>query len=127
MVTGYPLPGRASGVVGLVAGFGANCLAVMEFEGHLILTNGTHRTAALRRAGLTHVPALIQKVSRWEELESLFGTSTFDKLETYLEMARPPLFKDYFDPQLARPVKTPRRLTQIKVTFGWENLEVPIV
>ncbi len=126
-VTGYPLPGRASGVVGLVAGFGANCLSVMAFEGRLILNNGTHRAVALRQAGFTHVPVLVQHVSRREELEALFSTSIYEKVEFYMNMPRPPLFKDYLDPKLARPTKVPRRLTQIKLTFGWENIEVPLV
>jgi hypothetical protein len=126
-VTGYPLPGRASGVIGLVAGFGANCLAVMSFEGRLILNNGTHRAVALRKAGFTHVPVLVQHVSRKEELESLFSTDTYEKVEFYMGMPRPPLFKDYLDAKLARPTKVPRRLTQIKLTFGWENIEVPLV
>lgn len=126
-VTGYPLPGRASGVVGLVAGFGANCLAVTEFEGRLILNNGTHRAAALWQAGITHAPSLIQQASRVEELEALFSTKLYQRVETYMKAPRPPLFKDYFDPRLTRAVKVPRRLTQIKLTFGWENIEVPVV
>jgi hypothetical protein len=126
-VTGYPLPGRASGVVGLVAGFGANCLSVMAFEGRLILNNGTHRAAALRQAGMTHAPAIIQHISRREELEAVFSSDVLEKVEVYLEMARPPLFKDYFDPKLSRPVKVPRRLTQVKLTFGWESIDVPVV
>lgn len=126
-VTGHQLPGRAAGVVGLVAGPGANCLAVTSFEGRLILNNGTHRAAALRANGITHAPAIIQHVTRSDELEALFSSGTFEKIETYLELPRPPMFKDYFDPHLARILKVPRRLTQVKLTFGWESLEIPVV
>jgi hypothetical protein len=126
-VTGHQLPGRAAGVVGLVAGPGANCLAVTSFEGRLILNNGTHRAAALQASGITHAPAIIQHVTRSEELEALFSSRTFERIETYLELPRPPMFKDYFDPQLARALKMPRRLTQVKLTFGWESIEIPVV
>jgi hypothetical protein len=126
-VTGYPLPGRASGVIGLVAGFGANCLAVTAYDGRLILHNGTHRSAALWRAGFTHVPAIIQQVSDLHELEAIYDERVFDRLESFFKMPRSPMFKDYFDPRLTHPMKVPRHLTQIKVTFGWESIEIPVV
>lgn len=121
------LPGRAGGVVGLIVGAGSNCLSVMEYEGRFILHNGTHRTAALRKAGFTHIPVIVQRVSLLEELEFLFGTSTYERLEKYMELGRPPMFKDYFDPNVTSQVKVPRRLTQVKVTYGSESIEVPIV
>jgi hypothetical protein len=37
------------------------------------------------------------------------------------------MFKDYFDPALARALKMPRKLTQVKLTFGWESIEIPVV
>jgi hypothetical protein len=126
-VTGHQLPGRAAGVVGLVAGPGANCLAVTSFDGRLILNNGTHRAAALLASGITHVPAIVQHCTRTEEVEALFSSSTYEKIKTYLELARPPMFKDYFDPALARALKMPRKLTQVKLTFGWESIEIPVV
>jgi hypothetical protein len=126
-VTGYPLPGRASGVIGLVAGFGANCLAVTAFDGRLILHNGTHRSAALWRAGFTHVPAVIQYVADMNEFEAVYDGKIFDRLENFFKMPRSPMFKDYFDPRLTYATKVPRRLTQIKVTFGYENIEIPVV
>ncbi len=126
-VTGHQLPGRAAGVIGLVAGPGANCLAVTSFEGRLILNNGTHRAAALLASGITHVPAIVQHCTRPEELEALFSSGTFEKIKTYLELPRPPMFKDYFDPVLARNLKMPRKLTQVKLTFGWESIEIPVV
>jgi hypothetical protein len=126
-VTGHQLPGRAAGVIGLVAGPGANCLAVTSFDGRLILNNGTHRAAALLASGITHVPAIVQHCTRSEEIEALFSSGTYEKIKTYLELARPPMFKDYFDPALARPLKTARKLTQVKLTFGWESIEIPVV
>jgi hypothetical protein len=126
-VTGHQLPGRAAGVIGLVAGPGANCLAVTSFEGRLILNNGTHRAAALLASGITHAPAIIQHCTRAEEVEALFSSGTYEKIKTYLNLPRPPMFKDYFDPALARALKMPRKLTQVKLTFGWESIEIPVV
>ncbi len=126
-VTGHQLPGRAAGVIGLVAGPGANCLAVTSFEGRLILNNGTHRATALRASGIRHVPAIIQHCTHREELEMIFSTRTFDKIEAGLPLPRPPMFKDYFDPRLARALKVTRKLTQVKITFGWESIEIPVV
>ena len=126
-VTDYPLPGRAAGVVGLVAGMGANCLSVISFDGRLILHNGTHRAAALWQAGFRQVPAIVQEVASLDELDALFSSRTYYRIKPFLEMKRPPMFKDYFDDKLTASVKVPRRLTQIKITFGWENIEVPLV
>jgi hypothetical protein len=126
-VTGYPLPGRAAGVIGLVAGPGSNCFSVTAYQGRHILNNGTHRAAALRLRGVTHAPVLVQRASRPEELEALFSSGIYGRLNTFLGLPRPPLFRDYFDLAFAHPLSVPRRLTQIKLTFGWESIEVPIV
>lgn len=126
-VTGYQLPGRAAGVIGLVAGPGSNCLSVTAYQGRVILNNGTHRAAALYRQGVTHVPVIVQHASYAEELEALFSSKVMERLSTFLELGHPPLFKDYFNTLLTKSLSVPRKLTQIKVTFGWESIEVPIV
>ena len=59
--------------MGLVVGFSSNYLNVVAAEGRLVLNNGYHRVYALRERGVTHVPCVMQRVTRREELE-LVGT-----------------------------------------------------
>jgi hypothetical protein len=66
-------------------------------------TAATARTAA----GHTHVPCLIQNVSRREELE-LVAPEIQQHIDLHLEAPRPPLLKDYFDDRLHLSLHVPR-------------------
>ena len=90
-----------------------------------MLNNGSHRAFALREMGITHVPCLIQHVSRREEL-SVIASGDFNTApDVYLKDARPPMLKDYFDSKLRKLVRVSRTLRQVKVGFGVEQLDVP--
>jgi len=124
-IAGYQPTGPVSGVIGLVVGFGSNFLNVIYAEDRLVLNNGSHRAYALREMGLTQAPCIIQYVSRREELKVIAGNDLQQNPELYLKAPRPPLLKDYFDPKLRKLVMVPRKLRQIKVTFGVEQIDVP--
>ncbi len=61
--TGYP-----TALVVLPVGYGTNLLSAVAAEGRLVLNNGSHRAYALRAAGISHVPAAVQQVTRRDEL-----------------------------------------------------------
>jgi len=111
----------------LAVGYGANYLTAIEIEGRLVLQNGSHRAYALREAGHTRVPCLIQRVSRREELEAIIGADheLNRRPELFLEAARPPVLKDYFDPQLRMLVHVPRTARQLRVAVNFEAFDVP--
>ena len=124
-VTGHPRPGTVAGVVALTVGFGSNFLNAIRCEGRLVLSNGTHRAYCLRGMGYTHVPCIIQHVSNREELDATASGDLRRHPDTYLSQARPPMFKDYFDPKLHRIVPVPRRLRQIRIKFDIDESDVP--
>jgi hypothetical protein len=124
-VPSYDPPGPPFAVMGLVMGFGSNYLNTIQAEGRLILGNGSHRAFALREAGVTHVPAVIQKVSRREELNVIAAPEVQNHPDVYLTSLRPPLLKDYFDPILRKIIDVRKQLRQVKVSFGVETIDVP--
>jgi len=124
-VTNYSRQGPVTSVLGLVIGYGANFLSGIKLENRLILLNGSHRAFALRDMGITHVPCLVQHVSRREELEVLVQGEVSQKPDIYLKAPRPPLLKDYFDPALCKKVPVARKDRLVRVTFGVEQSDIP--
>jgi hypothetical protein len=117
--------GTVAGAVGLLVGFSVNYLQVIHVDGRLILGNGSHRAYALRALGVTHVPAIIQEVTRRDELEVVGIAELTATPDRYLKDVRPPLLKDYFDDRLRIVVPVPRQDRQVKIVFGVEPLDVP--
>lgn len=117
--------GPIAGVVGLVVGYGSNYINVISSEGRLVLNNGYHRTYALRDLGVTHVPCVIQKVTRREELAVVAGTALRRHPDLYLSAPRPPLLKDLFDVRLSRTLFLPPKARQVRVSFSIEEVSVP--
>jgi len=126
-ILGYAAPGAVSAVVALVVGFGSNFLNAIHVENRLILNNGSHRAFALRHLGLTHVPCIVQHVPSREELKIIASSSLSRNLDLCLRHPRPPVLKDYFDPQLRKVVPVPRRLRQVRVKFELDEADVPAV
>jgi hypothetical protein len=110
--------GDMSGFAGAAVGYTANYLSAVQVDDRLILLNGTHRAAVLRTLGILKVPCLIQKVQDMDELRLVLG-ATSDVLQNpglFLQAPRPPLFCDYFDPDLAAIINMPRRLKRLSVS-----------
>jgi hypothetical protein len=124
-VTGYAAVGPLVAVLGLAVGFSSNYLQAVEVEKRLVLHNGSHRAYALRELGVTHVPCVVQTVSRREELEVVGSRELQEEPDRYLREKRPPLLKDYFDPRLRKIVRVPRLVRQVKLTFGLESIDTP--
>jgi hypothetical protein len=120
----YRRVGEVAGIVGLVVGFTPNCFSVLHVENRLILINGSHRAYALRRLGHTHAPAVVQWVSRREELPVVGAPALNKDLDLYLSSPRPPVLKDYFDERLRTIVTVPRVDRQIKIVFASETIDL---
>lgn len=121
----YQAQGPVAGIVGIVIGYGSNYLNVIAAEGRLVLNNGSHRSYALRELGVTHVPCVIQKVSTREELQVVGAGALRRNPDLYLREPRPPVLKDYFDPQLRQVVVLTPTARQVRVNYTIEELDVP--
>ncbi|HJT77515.1 MAG TPA: hypothetical protein VJ739_09980 [Gemmataceae bacterium] len=116
-VRDYQPFGPAAAVLGLVVGYGTNFLNAIAAEGRLVLHNGSHRAYALRRLGVTHAPCLIQHARTDEELMRVAMGALRRYPDVYLREPRPPVFKDYFNPQLCRTVRLPETVRHVQVRF----------
>ena len=117
--------GAATYVVAAVVGFGSNMLSAIHAENRLVLNNGSHRAYALRDAGITHAPCLIQLVSRRDELPVIAGPDLAGNLDAYLTDPRPPVLRDYFDDTLRVVAPVARKKRQVRVQISVEQVDVP--
>jgi hypothetical protein len=124
-VTGHRPFGPVAGVVGLVVGFGSGYLNVIACEGRLVLNNGYHRAYALRELGVTHVPAVVQQVRRADELGAAAGGPLRRNPDPYLRSPRPPVLKDYFDPELRSVVRLVPTARHVRVRYTVEEVDLP--
>jgi len=122
-VSGYVPQGRARYALVMYIGYGTNALNVVGINGRLILNNGSHRAYALRAAGLTHVPAVIQIATREDDLAIVQPVK--QDLPLYLQNPRPPMLKDYFNDSLHEVVNAPLSSRQIMLQFGVDQADVP--
>lgn len=107
------LPGRAEFIFGLAIGYGSNMLNVVNLGNRCVLANGSHHAFALRDAGIKRAPALIQTASRFEDLMVI--PQVQQDFALYMQSSRPPLLKDYFDPELTALIDVPVRYPQLTV------------
>jgi hypothetical protein len=106
-----------AGVVGLAVGFGSNLLNVVRVGNRYLLNNGYHRAYALRALGLSHAPCVIQTATHVDELQVVVNRRVAAQAPFFLESARPPLLKDFFDPKLCKVLPIRRRVRHIEIRF----------
>lgn len=126
-VTGLDTIGVPSKLVVLSVGYGSNYLSALSVGSRLVLHNGSHRAYALRAAGQTHAPCLVQHVSGDEQLREIVGDDhpLTDGEDPILTTARPPLFKDFFDEKLRMIVSAPALVREIQVGFDLNVTDQP--
>jgi hypothetical protein len=120
-----PPHGRPVGIVGLTVGFGSNFLNAIHAERRLVLNNGSHRAYTLRKLGVTHVPCVIQHASSREEVDVVAAQEVRRDPDLCLKHPRPPMLKDYFNPDLFMIMPAYRRLRHVVVRFQVEEYAVP--
>lgn len=102
-------------MVGLPVGFGANFMSAVRSGKRIVLQNGYHRAYALRRAGFSHAPCILEEVTRKDELKVGGDETVNQDPEFYFGAPRPPLLKDFFDPRFAKPLCVRRIDTIVEV------------
>jgi hypothetical protein len=109
--------GPVSGGIGLLVGFGCNFMSVIRSDDRMVLHNGYHRACALRALGITHAPAIVQSVTRKDELRIAANEAVLEDPAFYFLAARPPLLKDFFDPRIAKKLAVRPIETRVEVEF----------
>jgi hypothetical protein len=122
---GHESFGPISALLGVVVGFGSNFLSVIRSDNRMMLHNGYHRAYALRAAGITHAPAIIQTVTRRDELALVASPAVVDEPAFYFAAKRPPLIKDFFDPTIRKVLPVRRMEKLIEVSFEVREHDVP--
>lgn len=126
-VSGFDGIGVPSKIVALSVGYGSNYLSALSIGTRLVLHNGSHRAYALRAAGQTHAPCLVQHVATREELRDVVGDDhpLLAEEDNVLTAVRPPLFKDYFDEKLRLIVSAPAMVRRVQVGFDLDVADLP--
>jgi hypothetical protein len=119
-INGLNANGRPTHVIAVTVGYGANLLSAMRVGSRLLLHNGSHRAYALRAAGHTHAPMLIQEIPAGEE-DELLRPEVQQQKDLYLSHRRPPLLRDYFDGDLRVVAGGRRTAKQVRVQIGYEE------
>lgn len=86
----------------------------------LTLQNGIHRAYALRSLGIEYMPCLIIDPLTAGESNMLMGNWTQERLQQNSSQ-RPPLMKDFFNPNLTEKFRVPKTSRCIKVEWKIEN------
>lgn len=104
-ISGHESLGPVAAAVGVVVGYGSNFLSLVRSEDRVVLHNGYHRAVAMRAAGITHAPCVVQTVTRKDELEVSAAPAVAEDPAFYFRARRPPLLKDFFDPRIVTTLR----------------------
>ena len=114
-IAGLATFGPASHVLAFPVGFGSNFLSVVRSDKRLLLQNGYHRAYTLLAAGFTHAPAVVQTVTRKDELAIAANEEVVSNAAFYFLAARPPLLRDYLDPKTSKRLLAHRMQTSVEI------------
>lgn len=114
--------GPVTAAIGLMVGFSANFLSGIRSENRILLHNGYHRAYALRAQGITHVPCILQTVTRKDELALVADGRVSSDPAFYFKAKRPPMLRDFFDPRLAKPLRIRRIETVVEIEFKMHDM-----
>ena len=123
-LVGHAAIGPVGGIIGLMVGFGSNFLTAIQSDDRLLLHNGHHRAYALRAAGFSHAPCLIQTVTRRDELNLIAPGDVCEAPAFYFKARRPPLLMDFFNPLLTRQHLVYKSQHMIELSFEVKTFEV---
>ncbi len=108
---GRPPHGRPIGFPSYSIGFAVNYLQVWQLPDRQILMNGTHRAYTLYEQGIRQVPCIVQRVAARANVDELMLAN-----KEVCFGPRPPMFRDYFNPELFRRTTLPKHRKAIIVT-----------
>ena len=125
-VKGLKVNGHSQAVVALSVGFTTNVLNVVRYGSRMVLNNGYHRAFALRQMGVTHAPCLIQVCAHWEDVGLVGSSELMDNGPVYFSATRPPLLKDYANPELMKIFPAKRLKKEIRLTYEVNTVQLEL-
>lgn len=125
-VKGLKVNGHSQAVLALSVGFTTNVLNVVRYNKRMVLNNGYHRAFALRQMGITHAPCLIQVCTHWEDVGLTGSSEITDNGPVYFSSARPPLLKDYANPDLTRMFPAKHLRKEIRLSYEVDTAQLLI-
>ena len=124
-ISGLDPIGPISAIVSLMVGFGSNLLNAIRVDNRLLLHNGYHRACALRDAGISYAPCLVQHTTRHDELQVVAPREVVEDAAFYFRSRRPPLLKDFFDPKVSKRIRAKRRVKTVELRIDVEQSWLP--
>ena len=116
--------GLPAKVIMLIFGFGATPINLLSYDGKMFLNNGFHRVYALRKAGITHIPVVVQKITNPTiEMPKVYNNLTLDQI---LTADRLPVIQDFFDDDLVIDLKIKSKRKAVKVSWEVEDMIIPM-
>lgn len=115
--------GHPVAAVTLLVGYGSLPLNAYQAKNRVVLANGFHRIVALRLAGFTHAPVVIQPAPNPDVdfPEQIMGQSR----AYLLNSPRPVLLKDFFDDPLTIELKLKPRRKSVRLVWKAEESFIP--
>lgn len=123
-IKGLKVNGHSQAVVALSFGFTTNVLNVVRYGKRMVLNNGYHRAFALRQMGVTHAPCLIQVCAHWEDVGLVGSSEMMDNGPVYFSSTRPPLLKDYANPDLVQTFPAKRLRKEIRLSYEVDTAQL---
>jgi len=112
----------AAAVISFV-GYGGASVNVIRAGNRVVLNNGFHRVFALREAGVTQIPVVIQ-LSNNPALDFPDQVAGLPK-DYLLGMPRPVMMKDFFESDFAITLRVRKRIKVITLSAGVGQHDVP--
>lgn len=116
---------RITHLIGLMVGFGLQCMSAVHYGDRLLLTNGVHRAYVMRQLGLTHAPCLVASLTHEDELELVGAGESRARYERLLRLARPPLLADFFESGLCERLRLRRHSRALQLQTSSRMFRVP--
>lgn len=108
----------------VLLGYSTPRMNVLSVGKRHFLNNGLHRAFALHEKGIKYAPVVLQKLEKpLLEFPPVYMNVT---REFALQITRPPLLGDFFDPELTIDLKVKPIRKAIKVSVTTENLTIPL-
>ena len=123
-ISGRALEDNLMACLGLMVGYSANHLSVIQFGDRFCLHNGHHKAYSLRSLGITHAPCIIQEATRFDEIAIVASSSLMEHAEFLFRAPRPPVLKDFFDPKICVKHQIRRQQQVIDISFRYEDYEI---
>jgi hypothetical protein len=113
-------------IKGILVLFGYSAMRANAFlvKNKVFLSNGFHRIFSLYSKGIRHVPIILQKV---KNPDLAFPNPFLGVPREYaLNATRPPLVKDFFDPELTMDLKVKPLRKGVKLSIISEDIDIPL-